>query len=343
MQLEKNENQIMLFERIQKVLPSNIAMVDVLSDLLNVSSDAVYRRIRGAKPIDFEEAVLLCNHFKIPLDSFVNLNAKEQIQCYYSPLDFSNLQNQVIHLQSLLADIDSIRLETGSEMIISAANVPEFNFFSYKELTTFILFSWSCSLFAFKGSFEKFADSMDFSKLSDCYEKIVKSYQLVPSTEIWTTDTMDRLLTLLNHHYEMGHFGDEKFPLFLCEQILDLIKTIQSWAEKGSKGKDDTPYKFYVSEIDINNTFAMIKKENVTKCFLKLFTLNGLSTTDERFCREIENWLENTEQRATLISGASEKERHRFFNSLIHKVKILNDKIYQSNLKNGLVSIKGSI
>jgi len=342
-QLVKNNNQIMLFDLIQEVLPANLVMVDVISDLLNVSTDAAYRRIRGAKSIDFEEAVLLGNHFKIPLDSFVKASHKDQIRCHYAPFDLKNLQNQMTYLQNLLNDIDDIRSAEDGEMIISAANLPEFNYFSYKELTLFVLFLWSCSLFGFTGNFEKFTTTVDFNKLLDYYEKIVKSYQMVPSTEIWTTDTIDRLLTLLNHHYEMGHFSDEKFPLLLCEQTLDLINTLQNWAEKGSKGPHDTPYKFYVSEIDINNSFVMLKKEDTKKCLLKLFTINGLNTTDERFCQEVENWLDNTEQRATLISGASEKERHRFFNSLKQKVKMLNDKIYQSNLKNSLISIKGTI
>ena len=318
-ELVKNENQVLLFDLIQKVLPTNLAMVDAISDLLNISTDAAYRRIRGVKMLDFEEAVLLCNHFKISLDTFVNLSHKEQIHFRFTPL-VNNMQNQVVYLQNLLDDIDSVRIAEG-EMIISAANLPDFNYFSYRELILFVLFVWDSSVYGFTGSFDKFTKNVDFNILLDYYDKIVKSYQLVPSTEIWTTDTIDRLLTLLNHHYEMGHFNDEKFPLLLCEQILDLINMLQNWAEKGSKGPHNTPYKLYVSEIDINNSFVMIKKENTAKCLVKLFTVNGLSTTDERFCQEIENWLDNTKQRATLISGASEKERHRFFNSLKQKSK----------------------
>jgi hypothetical protein len=332
-QLSKNENQMLLFDLIQKAIPANLAMVDVVSDLLNISTDSAYRRIRGAKLIDFEEAVLLCNHFKISLDAFVKNPNKDQILCNFTPLDLKDLNNQLIYLQNLLDDIDHIRNEPDCEMILSAGNLPVFNYLPYKELTFFILYSWSCSLCGFTGMYDEFTKDLDFDKLSACYEKIVKSYLLVPSTEIWTVDTIDRLLTLLNHHHEIGHFSDENFPLLLCEQILELIDTLQTWATKGVKGPNEIPYKFYASEIDINNSLVLFKKTNDTKCFLKLFTITGLSTSDERFCREIENWLENTEQRATLISGASEKERYRFFRVLKQKVRFLIDKIYQSNLK----------
>ena len=334
-QLVKNENQILLFDLIQKAIPANFAMVDVVSDLLNISNDAAYRRIRGAKLIDFEETVLLCNHFKISLDSFVNAgDNKKQIQCGYTPLDLKDLHNHVFYLQNLLDDIDTVRLAApDGEMIVSAATLPTFSYLPYHELTFFILFSWSNSVYGFSGNYDEFIKQLDVNDLVPFYEKIVKSYQQVPSTEIWTIGTIDRVLTLLNHHYEMGHFSDENFPLLLCEQLLDLVNTLQNWTEKGAKGTNATPYKFYVSEIDFDNSFILFKTANTSKCFLKLFTINGLRTSNEWFCREIENWLDNTEQRSTLISGASEKERYKFFSSLKQKVRFLIDKIYQSNLK----------
>jgi len=335
MQLEKNENQIMLFEHIQKVLPSNLSMVDVISDLLNISTDAAYRRIRGAKLIDFEEAVLLSNHFKISWDSFVQGNEnKKQIQCRYTPLDLKDLHNHVLYLQNLLADVEAVRMSAPkSEMIISAATLPTFNYLPYNELTFFMLFSWCNSVYNYTGNYEEFVKSLDVNDLLLCHQKLITSYQNTVSTEIWTTGTLDRILSLLSHHHEMGHFSDENFPLLLCEQMLDLINTQQIWAEKAAKGANNTPYKFYVSEIEFDNSLILFKTENLSKCFLKLFTINGLCTTDEWFCHEMENWLENTEQRATLISGASEKERYKFFNGLKQKIRLLIDQIYQSNLK----------
>ena len=331
----KKDNQTILFDYIQKVLPANLTMVDVISDLLGASTDAAYRRIRGAKPLDFEEAIILCKHFNISLDLFSQENEdKNQIRCGYIPLDLKDLHNHVLYLQNLLADIEAVRMaDPIGEMIVSAATLPTFSYLPYNELTFFKLFSWSNSVYNFSGKYEDFVKDLDINDLLPCYQKIVKSYQNVPSTEIWTTGAIDRILTLLNHHHEMGHFNDENLPLLLCEQILDLINTLQDWTEKAAKGKNEVPYKFYVSEIEFNNSFILFKTEKMAKCFLKLFTINGLRTTDEFFCRELENWLENTEQRAILISGASEKERYKFFSGLKQKVRVLIDKIYQSNLR----------
>ena len=334
-QLVKNENQILLFDLIQKELPANLILVDVISDLLNVSTDSAYRRIRGIKLIDFEEAVMLCNHFKVPLDSFVNVNDyKKQILCGYAPLDFRDLDNHLLYLQNLLDDIDEVRLTApDGEMILSASTLPTFTYLPYNELTFFILFSWSNSVYGYTNIYEEFVKGLDVNTLLSYHERIVKSYQQVPSSEIWTEGSFDRVLTLLNHHYEVEHFTDKNLPLLICEQLLDLINTLQNWAEKAEKGPNGTPYRFYLSEIEFDNSIILYKKENTSKCFLKLFNVNGLRTSNERFCREIEYWLENTEHRAVLLSGASERERYKYFSGLKQKVRFLIDKIYQSNLK----------
>lgn len=60
--------QNLLFEQIQKSLPPHAALVNEISDSLKIGVDSAYRRIRGDKLINFEEAVTLCNRFGISLN-----------------------------------------------------------------------------------------------------------------------------------------------------------------------------------------------------------------------------------------------------------------------------------
>src|SRR5947208_12816721 len=57
-----------LFVLIKNTLPSHISLVDAIADLLNISYDSVYRRIRGEKPISLNELRVLCEHFHLSLD-----------------------------------------------------------------------------------------------------------------------------------------------------------------------------------------------------------------------------------------------------------------------------------
>ena len=65
----------------------------------------------------------------------------------------------------------------------------------------------------------------------------------------------------------------------------------------------------------------------MSNCMIKLYTINGLSASDKRFCNETENWLRNLAQRSTLISGASEGKRFKFFETQRKKITDLIEKI----------------
>ena len=329
----KNEHQKALFELIKGELSENMVLVDVIAELLDISSHSAYRRIRGEKLLDFEEFVFLCNHFKIPMDSIVTINRDKYIQCRYTPMDLKNEDNYIDYLQDLLKNIEGVQSNPEGEVILSAVDIPLFQYGSNKDLVQFIIFSWKSAVYGFSGKYEEFIKEYDLSKILKYYEEIANIYQHVPSTEIWTIRTIDRFIKLLGYHSEMGHFDDKNFPFFLCEQLMELISNLELWTEKCTKEPDGKSFKLYISDMHLNNTFILFKKDGATNCALKLFTINHFDIADDKFCREAEQWLNNTTRRATLISGASQRERHKFFSRKKAKINSLVEMIQQQHFR----------
>ena len=52
--------QLVLMQRLKEALPPNISLVDALADLLEVSNDSAYRRIRGETALSIEEIAAIC-------------------------------------------------------------------------------------------------------------------------------------------------------------------------------------------------------------------------------------------------------------------------------------------
>ena len=317
--------QTLLFGLIKEKLPINSALVNEISDSLGISTDAAYRRIRGDSPVSFEEAAKLCSHFNISMDSVVDISNKNHIRCRYSPLNLEETDSYLNFVQNILNNIERVRTAPESKIILSAIDIPQFNILAHKELALFKLFSWN-KVYNCPSNYETFIKEFGNSEMFNIHEKIAKNYQLIPSTEIWTDSTIDTILRLLSYHVEVGHFNDKKFPLVICNQLSDLIDTMQKWSETGTKGTG-IPYNLYISETEIGNTFLIFKNAKNTSCMVRLYTLNALSISDESFCMETENWLHKLMQRATLISGTSARERHRFFSAQRQKVETMIEKI----------------
>ena len=318
---------MMLFEMIRKLTPENQSSVVVISNLLGISIDAVYRRMRCETMLDFEELIVLCNHFGISLDHLINNTATNNIQCRYIPLDLRDMKRCSVYLQNMAASVESVRSAPDGEIIFTVVDIPICYYSAYKELSLFKLFSLNSSLYGFTGSYDDFVKDVDLNDLITGYEKVFKNYQQCPTTEIWAYYAFDRILSMLGYHHVLGHFSNKNFPLLLCEQLLDLNATMHRWAEQGTKGRKNTPYKFYVSEIDLCNTFVLFRKHGTINCDLKLFNINHFDIFDLQFCREIENWLNSAIQSSTLISGSSEIQRYQFFNRQRQKICALMDKI----------------
>jgi hypothetical protein len=67
------ELQTAFLKQIKNQLPSHLALVDAITEQLNLSNDSAYRRIRGEKHLTFDEIQILAAHYKISLDSFLHL------------------------------------------------------------------------------------------------------------------------------------------------------------------------------------------------------------------------------------------------------------------------------
>lgn len=71
--MSPSNTQILFFQYLKTQLPPHLSMVDEIADLLKISNDSAYRRIRGEKPIELEEIRILCSHYKISIDHLLNM------------------------------------------------------------------------------------------------------------------------------------------------------------------------------------------------------------------------------------------------------------------------------
>lgn len=73
--MESASVQQLFFQQIKGNLPGHLSMVDEVAELLYITNDSAYRRIRGEKPISFEGLQKLCSSYKVSLDKFLHLQS----------------------------------------------------------------------------------------------------------------------------------------------------------------------------------------------------------------------------------------------------------------------------
>src|ERR1700676_3558301 len=101
--MDGNQTQQLFFNHIKSMLPAHLSFVDEVAELLDISNDSAYRRIRGEKPIGLDEIQVLCNKYHVSLDQLLQIQANSVIFSYdkVDPVSF-NFNNYLQFVSSNL-------------------------------------------------------------------------------------------------------------------------------------------------------------------------------------------------------------------------------------------------
>lgn len=312
--------QAQFFEKLKDIIPPSITMVDELSEVLGLSKDSVYRRIRNETSLSLEEIVKLCKHYKVSFD-LASEQESGNVTFFYELLN--TIEDFKKYLTAIRIDMDAIARSMPHLVTYTAIDIPIFHHFQFRELTAFKVFYWMRSIIldpSFKG--QRFCVHDIDPEVIRLAKELYDSYVKVHSVEIWTAETVISQIDQIRYCWESGLFQTKEDALLICKQTEDELLKVQQQAEFGTKdltGNKDYAdnFKLYYSEIGIGNNCIMTEKGQMKAVYLSFHTLNKLFTTNQQFCQETERWLNNMIHKSILISEVSEKYRYQFFKNIL--------------------------
>ncbi len=170
--METEGAQLQFFKHIKSILPRHLSLVDAVADVLEVSNDSAYRRIRGETQISLEEIKKLCIGFKISLDQLLLLNSDSFV--FTGKLTNNADFNYDKWLQSCLDVIKRVKTFEPHHMSYLAKEFPFFYYFLIPEIAAFKSFFFMKSiLFYDEWKNARFSVKDDYSN----YHKIWARYQ----------------------------------------------------------------------------------------------------------------------------------------------------------------------
>jgi len=320
--------QVAFFKQLKAQLPPHIAMVDEIADLLQISNDSAYRRIRGEKPMDLEETHTLCRHYHISMDQLLQLDSSAFI--FRGKLKSTQPENAFAEwLQDVHDQFKRINNFEKKHVHYLMKDIPPFVHFQVPELAAFRCFLYLKSIIpdeSLKGVKFSLQDRRYDKYLARC-QQIGDLYTSIPMTEIWNIETLNSTLNQLSFYYEAGAFANHLTIEILFEKLEMLINHIERQAEYGRKfsiGETPKPgaaeYRMFVNELILgNNTLlAELNEDRVT--YLNHSVLYFIATQDNHFNNEMFGNLQNLVKKSTMISTVGEKNRAAFFNHLRSKL-----------------------
>ena len=309
--------QSIFLGQIRDRLTENNAFADELAELLNISRDSAYRRIRGETVLSLDEVKLLYDQYGVSLDAIISPSSN-MVLFQHQAVDVNYTLEE--WLNSLVQNLELAKTSKELELTFAAKDIPIFHYFRHPELSAFKLFVWSKSVIKDpKHTNVLYKQDIIPKEILTKASKIWQLYASVPSIEIWSDEAINGTLKQIEFYHECGFFFEPNQAAHLYDLMIEFNNQIREEAAHGKKSEDGT-FTLYQNEILIldNTIFARINNERVV--YINYNTLDLLTTHQNTFCEKTESYMNNLIKNSALISATAEKERNRFFNKIEERI-----------------------
>jgi hypothetical protein len=318
-------------DQIKQRIPPNVSMADDLADVLNLSRDSVYRRIRGETILSLDEIGVLCRHYSVSLDALLSQTA-DTVGFRYQVVSYSDFtfEHWLRSIESNLQLIISFP-EKDKELVFYAKDVPVFYYFNFPQLAAFKMFFWMKTVLGYpQYQAEKFSMALVPDEYLAIGTRIWEQYAKIPSTELWSDENVLVTLKQIEYFHECGYFSSPEEALKIIDDFAALVRKISEWATKGTKDGKTGDLRLYKNEILIAENTILFKMGMKRVIFLTHNIIDILTTSHEVLCKRTEQFLNTLLNKAIPISITGEKERFKFFSQMEEKIQSVRLRIKAS-------------
>ena len=323
--------QVEFFNHLKQSLPAHLSLVDAVADILNISTDSAYRRIRGDKPLGFDEIQKLAIHFKVSLDQFLHLRGNS-ITFFGAHISRDQFDLKS-YLQNIVNQLQYFSSAQRQELFYLNKDIPIFHHFAFPELAAFKCYFWS----RYNLNYAQFNKGPfvidDFIPLvENAGKEICSLYLNIPSTEIWNVDCINTTIRQINFYKESKLFRSHEDLTAVLHCLEKLIDHIEQQAAAGKKflyGSPQQPgarYSVFINQFLLGDNTIAVELDHERMVFLNHNVINYVQTRDPAFVEYTFQTLQTLVKKSTLISEVGERERENFFDALrerIHTTKLL--------------------
>ena len=318
--------QDFLFQRIREMLPPHISLVDAISEILHVSNDSAYRRIRGETYLVLDEARIICDHYHLSMDQMFNVHSGsvlfETVRIHNKNYPFEN------YLEGILQQMQQVSGFLQKEIIYLTKDIPLFHQFTFQPFFAFKYFFWMKSILQHPDyATRTFSIDCLPPAVKSLGESVIKAYNVIPSTEIWNSECLNSTIFQVEYYKEAGIFSSSADIRIIYDAIEEAIYHVKSEVEYGGKflpGENPqlkkNNFKFFFNRVMLGDNTILTVTDHQKSVHILFDVLNYMSTRDDAFCKDTFEMMQNLIKKSTLMSSVNEKQRNIFFNVLISKL-----------------------
>ncbi len=322
-----------LLNLVRDKLNGGDSMGYVISDVLHVSQDAAYRRLRGETVLTIFEVQKICKAFDISFDALIEQKAGNVV-FGYTPLNAYDFSLES-YLEGILESFQRLKSLDDPRIILTINNAHFFQLINVPQLLRFRLFFWAKTHLQIP-EYQNilFKHEKVTERAFELGMKIVSIYNSIPSVEIFDPELMRGFMRQILYYYKSNQFEDPSYALFLCDRAIMFSQHLKAQAECGKKfiygthpPEQGNQFEMYLNET-INSDAAFYYESKEKKgLYVTHNIMNYLQTTNPQYVSDSKQVLDKQLANSSLISVVNEKERNNYFFEFEKTINMFRKKI----------------
>lgn len=324
-----NNVDILLVEKILKNIPRNMKPVEYLMDTLDMSRNAVYRRLRFEKSFSFHEVMKLSSLMGFSLDD-IAFTVGDGLHSEPSQRHNSEItaENSIValfdHFRTLLVNF----VDAGNSQVILTANrlqilsigavEPLFRFLYYQLMYQLREIKVNCPFSEVQVPESILSLNKDFSSF---FMSINNKDYIIDSNLYFN------LVRDIQYFYQIKLISESEL-LYLKEHLHIAIKQTQAYMEMGVNDLPIKKSRFYLSGMEVTSNTLYSINEGKEESHFWLHSTNPISTANKRVCHMHKLWIDSLMRSSTLISGVNENARFGFISKQLDSVDNMDKIMY---------------
>jgi len=304
-------NKLLIADILSKI-PENKKPVHYLMDLLGLSIESAYRRIRGEIPFTFNEITKLSLSLGFSVDKLINKDKSDN--AYFDMMVDKDAERSEVFYQILVQydnHVQNLYNAKKTASIMSWSHLPPIFQIWYDNIFRFTYYKWLHQANEIPSNLN-FSEIIVPDKIKLIQNKL-KEYMRSNNNNLFIIGP-HMFLNLINEikYYYRRKLISNKELVLLKDDVRHLIDLLESIVREGvydEKAKSD----FYLSTLEIESNNSYISYDGNEVCYFWVYSLPPLSIRNPDVCAIQKKWLESLKKYSVLITKSNEILQTEYF------------------------------
>ncbi|MDR0766365.1 MAG: hypothetical protein LBF09_05460 [Odoribacteraceae bacterium] len=300
-----------LIAAVAQCLPQGTSMVNLISDVLSMGKESVYRRLRGEVVFTFDEVAKLSRGLNISLDNIIGLKNIRRAVFDLSLIKMENLFEKYYEvLDGYIEVFRALKRDPESKIKLAFNTFPYVFVTPYPTIAKFQLFRWINQIRVHKSLMPFSTLEMPDKVLTTQRVFVQEMHSAGCSHYLMDERMFDSFVQQVKYFAKLKLINKEEIKQ-LQQELFTLLSDLENLAVQGAF-ENGNEVQIYISDFGFKLSSAYFECKEFLMCDLRLYSMNRVRSYNVKFCQTQDKWIESLKRYATLITQSGEIQRANY-------------------------------